>query len=128
MKGEPRVRLSHRQSAQTENRLFPAAQSHEDEGAGAYAILLQGADSRVWQAERDLYDLARRPPDELPAGLPDYLRRYGHLVYHVDFAEPTPGEQPDAVVAAVDAYRAGRAADPGTRRRRLEERSSAAAR
>lgn len=61
-------------------------------------------------------------------GLSQHLRRYGHLVYHLDFAEPTPGEQPDAVVAAVDAYRVGRAADPGTRRRQLEERSSAAAR
>lgn len=97
-------------------------------GDGGHAVLLQGADSRSWRAEADLHRLARMPAEEFAAGLASHLQRYGHLVYDLDIASPTPAEQPDAVLAAIDAYRAGLTEDPRPRRDRLAERSRVALR
>lgn len=77
---------------------------------------LQGRDSLAHQAECALHDLAAGRPEDLEPGLQEYRRRFGHLVYHLDIAEPTPAEDLAAAreaigVAAATALRALGASD-----------------
>lgn len=92
-------------------------------GLVSYGALLQGGDSLAVEAECALHELAQRPPGELEAGLQAHLRRFGHLVYQLDIAEPTPAEQSDVLRASVAAYRTGRASDPRERQQLLRQRS-----
>jgi pyruvate,water dikinase len=95
--------------------------------ARGHGVLLQGFATKATQAELALCALARSSGDPPAAGpLAAFLDAYGHQVYDLDFVEPTPAEDPSALLAAMEAYRDGRAGDPGERLRRLAERRDAA--
>ena len=89
-----------------------------------HGVLLQGYPTKTSEAEFALHDLARSDEDdgELARRFEAFLARYGHQVYNLDFAEPTPAEDPSAFRATVEAYRDGRAEDPRERLRSLAGR------
>ncbi|PID54640.1 MAG: hypothetical protein CSA58_04070 [Micrococcales bacterium] len=107
-------------------RAFPDARVWSMRGADpdppTYTSLLQGRDSLAHQAECALHDLAAGHPEDLEPGLQEYRRRFGHLIYHLDIAEPTPAEDLAAVREAIGAYRDGLTGDPRERREGLERR------
>lgn len=93
-----------------------------------HAALLQGYPSKTAETSRALQDLARSGPDGAGADrmFDDFLARYGHQVYHLDFVEPTPAELPATFRTTIAAYRDGTAADPRERMRSLAERRTRA--
>ncbi|MER7844815.1 PEP/pyruvate-binding domain-containing protein [Kitasatospora sp. NPDC096077] len=93
-----------------------------------HAALLQGYPSKTAESSRALQDLARSGPDGAGAErmFDDFLARYGHQVYHLDFVEPTPAEAPATFRATIAAYRNGSATDPRERMRSLAERRTRA--
>jgi rifampicin phosphotransferase len=92
-----------------------------------HGTLLQGYPTRTFEAEAALFDLARCGADlgTLTDQFGDFLVRYGHQVYNLDFVEPTPAEDPSSFQAAVAAYRGGSAVDPRERLRSLAQRRDA---
>jgi phosphohistidine swiveling domain-containing protein len=124
-------------------RLWPAGGS---EGAApGYGSLLQGLMTRTTEAEIELHRLARltggrsnvltspslaeggenRGCGEFAEQFQTYLDTYGHQVYDLDFVEPTPAEDPAALLSTLQTYRDGRAGDPSERLRLLAERREA---
>lgn len=109
-----------------------------DADAPAYGTLLQGYPGRTYEADAALHDIARRGGEDGGADrdadgggegvrrFEAFLDRYGHQVYHLDFVEPTPAEDPSSFLAAVQAYREGRVRDPRLRLRALAARRDAA--
>ncbi|MFD9206348.1 PEP/pyruvate-binding domain-containing protein [Streptomyces sioyaensis] len=89
-----------------------------------HGTLLQGYRSKTAEADLALYDLARSDEStgELPRRFDEFLTRYGHQVYQLDFVEPTPAEDPSSFRTTIEAYRDGRAPDPHRRLRTLAER------
>lgn len=98
-------------------------------------VFLLGYDSEPIRAEKSLYDLAgwTRQHSELadairagtaPAGvngrlwqawqtrLGEHLRRYGHVVYNLDFATPVPADDPAPVLDILRFYLRGQGNDP----------------
>lgn len=75
-------------------------------GAGAVSVaaLLSDDDRHAQRSESRLDDLAATTdPDEHAQLLAGYLADFGHLVYHLDIAEPTPAEDVTAIQAALQA-------------------------
>jgi len=72
--------------------------------------LLIGEDRYARRAESTLDRIAAAPPEAESALVQDYLRRYGHLVYNLDFVEPTPVDDPSLLRSVI----ADRRADAGT--------------
>ncbi|WP_116115727.1 PEP/pyruvate-binding domain-containing protein [Austwickia chelonae] len=107
-------------------RLFPRQEILRQHGAQAeeltYTTLLQGRDSLSHQAQCLLHDIAMGCPDDLETGLDEYRRRFGHLVYHLDIAEPTPAEDLSAAREIIRAFRDGATVDPRQRHAFLERR------
>jgi phosphohistidine swiveling domain-containing protein len=99
---------------------WPWASRHRP---GGYATLLQGYPTHTSDAETALYDLAT---DSTGTGFETFLDRYGHQVDNLDFAEPTPAEDPVAWRASLDRYRQGQAEDPRERLAGLAARRDAA--
>ncbi|MEV0134044.1 PEP/pyruvate-binding domain-containing protein [Dactylosporangium sp. NPDC050688] len=99
-------------------------------GSGdSHTPLLLGYPTTTSRAEQELYHLARDGGGPDTAAFAAFLARYGHQVHNLDFAEPTPAEDPVAFTAALDAYRQGHATDPHERLRDLagrRERAEAA--
>jgi pyruvate,water dikinase len=89
-----------------------------------YGTLLQGYPTKTLDAELALYDLARcdEGDDERDRRFQDFLMRYGHQVYNLDFVDPTPAEQPSFFRWSLERYREGLAEDPRERLRSLAER------
>ena len=75
-----------------------------DRGLSAGALLV-GEDRHARRAEELLDRIAAAPPEAEPELVQIYLRDYGHLVYHLDFAEPTPSDNPSLLRATLAARR-----------------------
>ncbi len=99
----------------------------DDGSARGHGVLLQGFSTQATEAELALCALARSHSGA-PSGdaRQAYLDAYGHQVYHLDFVDPTPAEDPAALIIAMAAYRDGRAVDPDERLRALAARRDAA--
>jgi pyruvate,water dikinase len=116
-------------------------------GAENHAVRSEKAlfDLAMWAKEQpELADyLARTPADEFCAALQHepkpvhalaefsarfdrYLRKFGHAIYDLDFAKPTPAEAPEALVETLKVYIAGKN-NPYERQRAALERSEQAA-
>ncbi|MFB6570330.1 PEP/pyruvate-binding domain-containing protein [Streptomyces noursei] len=93
-----------------------------------HGALLQGFPSKTSETTFALHDLARTEgdDDEAERAFETFLARYGHQVYHLDFVEPTPAEDPSTFRTTIAAYRDGRAADPRERMRTLARRRTSA--
>lgn len=75
-------------------------------GTVSVAALLSDDDRHAQRSESRLDELAAATdPDEHARLLAGYLTDFGHLVYHLDIAEPTPAEDPTAIQAALQARR-----------------------
>ncbi len=113
-------------------------------GDPAASVFLVGFDSVPIAAEKALFDLARwtRSQPELAAALvrgddPDphapewtewldrlqeYLDRYGHTVYNLDFVNPVPADDPGPLIDTVRFYLRNPDRDPYARQRATVER------
>ncbi|MYT28571.1 MULTISPECIES: PEP/pyruvate-binding domain-containing protein [unclassified Streptomyces] len=93
-----------------------------------HGALLQGYPSMTSETTFALHDIARTEGDdgEAEREFEKFLDRYGHQVYHLDFVEPTPAEDPSTFRTTIAAYREGRAADPRERMRSLAQRRTTA--
>jgi pyruvate,water dikinase len=71
---------------------------------------------------------AGAPPDpvagweEFKARLQEHARRFGHVIYELDFAKPLPLDDPAPWLEAIRMYARGEGQDPHARQRALEER------
>ena len=73
-------------------------------GTVSVAALLSDDDRHAERSESRLDELAAATdPDEHARLLARYLTDFGHLVYHLDIAEPTLAEDPTAIQAALHA-------------------------
>jgi len=63
---------------------------------------------------------------EFSSRFDSYLRQYGHAIYDLDFAKPTPAEAPEALVETLKVYMTGKN-NPYERQRAALERSEQAA-
>ncbi|ABD12050.1 hypothetical protein ThrDRAFT_04268 [Frankia casuarinae] len=79
--------------------------------------LLQGYPSRTLDVELELAELARHDADgaEYTAEFERFIGRQGHQVYSLDFASPTPAEDPEVFRATIEAYRSGTRQQPQER-------------
>ncbi|WP_406504784.1 PEP/pyruvate-binding domain-containing protein [Streptomyces sp. NBC_00212] len=95
-----------------------------------HGVLLQGYPSKTTETDSALHRLAVSDADEAEQGcrFEELLNRYGHQVYHLDFAEPTPADDPSSFRTTMEAYRDGRAEDPLQRLRALAARRDEARR
>ncbi|HEX6035321.1 MAG TPA: PEP/pyruvate-binding domain-containing protein [Anaerolineales bacterium] len=118
-------------------------------GAENHALRSEKAlfDLAMWAKEQpELTDyLTRTPADEFCAALQHepkpvhalaefsarfdrYLREFGHTIYDLDFAKPTPAEAPEALVETLKVYLAGKNNPYERQRAALERREQAAER
>ncbi|MDD7942609.1 PEP/pyruvate-binding domain-containing protein [Actinomycetospora lutea] len=94
-------------------------------GEPAAHVLLVGEDSEPLRAERSLYALAvqaRAGGTETEAwrrGFAEHLERYGHTVFDLDFAEPTPADDPGTLLDTIRFQMSEAGVDPEARRSRL---------
>jgi len=99
-------------------------------GDPAAHVLLLGEESEPIRAEQSLYDLAveARESGTDPTDRGDgawegrfreHLARYGHAVYNLDFAEPTPADEPGPLLDTIRFQMSEQGVDPTVRRRRL---------
>jgi pyruvate,water dikinase len=78
------------------------------------------------------YAALRKDPGAVPASeefsarFNSYLHQFGHAIYDLDFAKPTPAEAPEALVETLKVYLAGQN-NPYERQRAARERSAQAA-
>ncbi|MFC1790234.1 PEP-utilizing enzyme [Patescibacteria group bacterium] len=56
----------------------------------------------------------------------DYLNNYGHLIYSLDFSNPTPADNPTDILETCKMYVSGKGADPHQRQRKSEEKRNLA--
>ncbi len=87
-----------------------------------YGVLLQGYATKTSDADSALHHLARSEHDFPATRFADVLAEYGHQVFHLDFVEPTPAEDPSMLVKTIDGYRDGRLQAPRERLRGLAKR------
>ena len=121
-------------------------------GEPAAAIFLFGAENQAVRAEKSLFDLAmwiKEQPallerlgaeqagqicqrlsgtgdgagwDEFRSRFSAHLSEYGHTIYDLDFAKPTPADDPLPLVQALKAYLDGTAGNPYERQAAALER------
>jgi rifampicin phosphotransferase len=75
--------------------------------------LLVGENRLAHQANRALNQVAAAAPEEEEQLLREYLRRFGHLVYSLDPAEPTAIDDPSMVRSVIAGRRRDGAGEPG---------------
>ncbi|WP_220188239.1 hypothetical protein, partial [Pseudonocardia pini] len=87
-------------------------------GDPAAHTFLIGEESEPIRAERSLYALAREEPGttQWDTHFREHLARYGHAVYNLDFAEPTPADQPGPLLDTIAFQRSEAGVDPDVRR------------
>jgi pyruvate,water dikinase len=56
----------------------------------------------------------------------DYLQKFGHMIYNLDFGNPVPADEPAPVLEALKLFLRGEGADPYERQHASEERRLAA--
>ncbi|MDF2976358.1 MAG: pyruvate phosphate dikinase PEP/pyruvate-binding [Actinomycetospora sp.] len=103
-------------------------------GDPAAHVLLLGEDSEPLRAERALHALAM---EAKASGMDDpawrrrfreHLDRYGHTVFDLDFAVPTPADDPSTLLDAIRFQMSDQATDPAVRGDRLRAGRDARAR
>ncbi|GAA4902199.1 phosphoenolpyruvate synthase [Actinomycetospora succinea] len=94
-------------------------------GDPAAHVLLVGEDSEPLRAERSLYALARlarsagTESSAWRRGFAEHLERFGHTVFDLDFAEPTPADDPSTLLDTIRFMMSEAGVDPEVRRSRL---------
>ncbi|MER5704889.1 PEP/pyruvate-binding domain-containing protein [Micromonospora sp. NPDC002296] len=86
-----------------------------------FAVLLQGYPTKTSEMDVALFELATAdgPGGGPPDGFDQFLEGYAHQAYQLDFVEPTPVEDPSAILTTLEAYREGRLRSPHDRLRDL---------
>ncbi|MEV0689128.1 PEP/pyruvate-binding domain-containing protein [Streptomyces sp. NPDC050388] len=75
--------------------------------------LLVGENRFAHQAERALDRVAAAAPEDEEQLLQEYLRRFGHLVYSLDLAEPTAIDDPSMLRSVIAGRRRDGGGEPG---------------
>ncbi|GAA4547519.1 PEP/pyruvate-binding domain-containing protein [Pseudonocardia xishanensis] len=90
-------------------------------GDPAAHVLLLGEESEPIRAEQSLYALATEAresgmDDAWQGRFREHLARYGHAVYNLDFAEPTPADEPGPLLDTIRFQMTDHGVDPAVRR------------
>lgn len=71
-------------------------------------------------------DLAPAQWQDWVTRIQQHLRQFGYMIYDLDFAHPTPADEPGPVLDALKLYLSGQGADPNTRQRASAEQREGA--
>ena len=87
-------------------------------------VFLRGLEMRPLDADRALYTLSQMAGEP---SLDEYLQAYGHQISSFDPLAPTQADDPRPLVAAMEAYRAGKESPDARAQRLAAEREGATA-